>query len=140
MMLLNSKYNNLSNELCNSIIATSPKITSVAIISDKGRVEEFQCRNCVIEKLSSTSKEMFFMENALILRMGKEFDEDLGTGRFTYVERNRRGFLSFPMNDRLVLVSFLTYNIHSLMLAKSITHLIRRYKKKLENMSKVIPS
>jgi hypothetical protein len=128
----------LSNELCRSIMAMNTYITFVAIINEKGRVDDSQGRNCIIERLPSTRKEMFFMENALRHRMRKEFDEDLGQVMFTYVERARRGLLSFPMDDQLLLVSFLRTHVNSLTLARSIIPLVGRYKKKLENMSQVL--
>ncbi|MGI0073443.1 MAG: DUF6659 family protein [Nitrosotalea sp.] len=109
------------------------KITFVAVINEKGRIEESQSRNSIIEKLPSIRKEMFFMENALRHRMREDFDGDLGPVRFTYVERAKRGLLSFPMDDKLLLVSFRT-SVNSLLLAKSIMQLIRRYEKKLSNM------
>ncbi|MGB6464427.1 MAG: hypothetical protein WA799_08280 [Nitrosotalea sp.] len=139
-MLLNSKLNMISNELCRSVIAMNNHITFVAIINKKGRVDESQGRNCIIEKLPSVMKEMFFMENALRHRMRKEFDRDLGQVRFTYVERNKRGILSFPMDDQLLLVSFLRTYVDPLTLARSITRLVHRYKKKLENISQVMVS
>jgi hypothetical protein len=110
-------------------------ITFVAVINEKGRIEESQGRNCIIEKLSSTKKEMFFMENALRLRMRREYDEDLGQEGFTYEERAKRGLLSFPLEDHLLLISFFRTRVNSLTLARSITKLIFRYKKKLEKMS-----
>lgn len=135
MLLLNSKLNMLSNELCRSVIEMNNQITFVAIINEKGRVDESQSRNCIIEKLPSTRKEMFFMENALRHRMREEFDGDLGQVRFTYVERAKRGLLSFPMDHQLLLVSFLDRHVNPLDLAKSISQLLLRYKKKLENIS-----
>ena len=74
------------------------------------------------------------MENALIHRMRGDFDVDLGKVRFTYVERTRRGIFYFPMKDRLLLVSFLKMHVNSLMLARSISQLICKYEKKLENI------
>jgi hypothetical protein len=128
----------LSNELCRSIIAMNNDITFVAVINEKGRVDESQGRNCIIEGLPSTRKEMFFMENALRHRMRKEFDGDLGQVRFTYVERAKRCLLSFPMDERLLLVSFLRTHVNSLTLTRSILPLVDRYKKKLESMSQVL--
>jgi hypothetical protein len=115
-------------------------ITFVAIINEKGRINESQSRNSVIERLPNTRKEMFFMENALRHRMRKEYDDDLGQVKFTYVERAKRGLLSFPMYDELLLVSFLRTHVDSLALARSIMPLVGRYKKKLENISQVISS
>lgn len=80
------------------------------------------------------------MENALRHRMRKEFDGDLGQVRFTYVERAKRGLLSFPMDDQLLLVSFFRRHVNSLSLARSITRLVRRYKNKLQNMSQIMAS
>lgn len=65
--------------------------------------------------------------------MRNDFDMDLGEVRFTYVERAKRGLFYFPIGDQLLLVSFLTKHVNSLMLARRITRLVCRYKKKLEN-------
>lgn len=138
LLRLNSKLNMLSNELCRSIISMNNHITLVAIINEKGMVDESQGCNCIIERLPSTKKEMFFMENALMHRMRKEFELDLGQVRFTYVERAERGLFSFPIYDQLLLVSFLRAHVNSLTLVESIAPLVDRYKKELENMSQVL--
>lgn len=113
-------------------------ITFVGIINEKGRTDASQVRNSVIEKLSDDKKEMFFMENALRHRLRKEFDVGLGQVRFTYVERAKRGILSFPMDDQLLLVSFLRMHVNSMTLARKIVQLVNRYKKKLENTSQIL--
>jgi hypothetical protein len=134
-MLLDSKLNMLSSELCRSVISMDDHISFVAIIDEKGRVKESQGDNAIIKKLLGTRKEMFFMENALMHRMRTDFDVDLGEVRFTYVERARRSIFYFPMKDQLLLVSFLRTYVNSLSLARSITQLISKYQKKLENIS-----
>lgn len=113
-------------------------IRFVAIIDEKGRVEESQGHSSIIEKLSNARKEIFFMENALVYRMSKEFDEDLGKVGFSYLERARRGLISFPMDDQLLLVFFLRTHVNSSTLAKNITRLVRKYKKNLENISQIM--
>jgi hypothetical protein len=134
----NSKLNMLSNELCRSIMKMNDHITFVGIINEKGRTDASQVRNSVIEKLSDDKKEMFFMENALRHRLRKEFYGDLGQVRFTYVERAKRGILSFPMDEQLLLVSFLRTHVNSLTLARNIMPLVGRYKKKLKNTSQTL--
>jgi hypothetical protein len=119
-MLLDSKLNMLSSELCRSILSMDDHISFVVIIDEKGRVKESQGDNEIIKKLLGTRKEIFFMENALMHRMRTDFDVDLGEVRFTYVERARRSIFYFPMKDQLLLVS---------------SQLISKYKKKLENIS-----
>jgi hypothetical protein len=130
-----SKLNILSSELCRSIIAMDKRISFVAIIDESGRVKESQGNNAIIKKLLGTRKEMFFMENALIHRMRKDFNVDLGEVKFTYVERTRRSVFYFPMENQVLLVSFLRAHVNSLMLARSITRLVYKYEKKLKNMS-----
>ena len=111
------------------------RISFAAIIDEKGRVRESQGNNAIIKKLLGTRKEMFFMENALIHRMRKDFDVDLGEVKFTYVERDRRSIFYFPMENQVLLVSFLRTHVNSLMLARSITRLVCKYEKKLKNTS-----
>ena len=135
MLQFSSKFNLLSNELCSSIIAIDNHITFVAIINENGMVDESQSRNCIIDKLPKTRKEMFFMENALRHRMREEYDGDLGQERFTYVERDKRGLLSFPLNNQLLLISFLRNHVKPIVLANRITHLVHRYQQKLKDKS-----
>lgn len=127
-MILNAQQGSEFNDLCKAVLKTSNTITFAAIINGKGRIEECHAQDIIIERLDTARKEMFFMENALMHRLRQEFDEDLGQVRFTYVERMRRGFLSFPLEDNLLLVSFKT-STDSLIMAKSIIHLIHKYKK-----------
>lgn len=115
-------------------------IKFVAIIDEKGRVEESQGHSSIIEKLSNARKEIFFMENALVHRMSKEFNEDLGKVGFSYLERARKGLISFPMNDQLLLVFFLRTHVNYSTLAKNITRLVRKYEKKLENITQIMRS
>ena len=128
-MLLDLKLNMLSSELCKSILALDNHISFVAIIDEKGRVRESQGNNAIIKKLLGTKKEIFFMENVLMHRMRKDFDVDLGEVKFTYVERSKRSVLYFPMDNQLLLVSFVRTPVNSLTLARSITRLVCRYKK-----------
>ncbi|MGC1425348.1 MAG: DUF6659 family protein [Nitrosotalea sp.] len=130
--------NILENELCKSIMQMDDHIRFVAIINEKGRIEESQGHNSIIEKLSNVRKEMFFMENALVYRMSKEFDEDLGKVGFSYSERAGSGLVSFPMDDQLLLVFFLRTHVDYSMLTKNITQLVRKYVKKLENISQTM--
>ena len=134
-MLLDSKLNVLSSKLCRSVMVMDNHILFVAIIDEKGRVRESQGDNGIIKKLLGGRKEMFFMENALMHRMRTDFDVDLGEVRFTYVERTKRSILYFPMDDKLLLVSFLRTPANSLTLARSIARLVCKYQKKLENIS-----
>lgn len=120
------------NGLCKDVLKLSEHITFVSIINERGRIEESQGRNSVIEKLPSIKKEMFLMENALIHRMRKEFDEDLGQVRFTCVDRVKRKLLSIPMEDKLLLVSF-RGPIDSSLLTKKIIRMVHKYKKNLNN-------
>jgi hypothetical protein len=134
-MLSDSKLDMLSSELCSSVIAMDSHISFVAIIDEKGRVRQSQGNNAIIKKLLGTKKDMFFMENVLMNRMRADFDVDLGEIRFTYVERSKRSVLYFPLDNQLLIVSFVRTPINSLTLARSITLLVCRYKKKLKKMS-----
>jgi hypothetical protein len=127
-MIINSKQHEILDDLCKSVLETNSKIAFVAVINEKGRIENKQTRKNIIEKLPSIKKEMFLMENALRQRMGAEYDDDLGQVRFTYVERKKRGLLSFPINDLLLLVSFRP-SLDISLLAKRIIYLINKYKK-----------
>lgn len=129
--MLSSKLNVMSYELCKDILTINDNIMFVAVINEKGRIGESQGRDSIIEKLPSIRKEMFLMERALMHRMRQEFDEDLGSVRYTYAEREKRGILSFPMDEQFLLVSFLTC-VDSSSLAKSIIRLIDKCEEKLK--------
>lgn len=116
-------------------MATNNHVEFVAIIDKMGRIRKSQGRNSTIKKLTTTSSEIFFMENALVYRMRKDFDRSLGKLRFTYVERARRGLFYFSMADQLLLVSFLRIHVNTLTLARNITQLVCKYEKKLKNIS-----
>jgi len=131
MLLINSEQHTILFDLCSAVLKTNSKIVYVAIINDRGKIEESQARKSIIEKLPDIKKEMFLMENALRNRMATEYDEDLGSVRYTYVERKKRGLLSFPMGDLLLLVSFLP-SLDVLQLSKNIIPLIAKSKKKFD--------
>lgn len=48
---------------------------------------------------------MFFMEYSLRQNMRKEFDEDFGDVRYTYTEREKEVFFTFPLDDHLIIVA-----------------------------------
>lgn len=131
-MMLRSQHQVALNELCKDALKASNHITFVAIINERGRIEESQNRNSIIEKLPNSKKEMFLMENALRHRMRREFDEELGQVRFTYVERVKRKLISIPIEDQLLLVSF-RGTLDSSLLAKKIIRIVNKYKKNLNN-------
>ena len=133
---LYSKANVLSDELCQSTLTLNDNILFVGIINQKGRVECSQGHDCTIEKLPNTRKEIFFMENALIHRMRKEFNQDFGQAIFTYLETSRNGLFSFPIDEnKLLLVYFSRAHVNSFMLANRITRLICKHVKKLESVN-----
>ena len=133
-MMSDTQQLDVSNELCNSVFNVNDKITYVGIINQKGRIENCRSRNSIIEKFPDTKKEMFLMENALWDRIKIEYDDYLGQVQYTYVRRKKREVLSFPMGNSLLLVSFKQHLDVSL-LAKIITRLINKYKKKLNHFA-----
>ena len=127
--MLDTQQCDVSYELCNLVFKANNKITFVAIINQRGRIEKSQSHNSIIEKFSGVKKEMFLMENALWDRTRKEYDDDLGQVQYTYVRREKRGMLSFPIDDSQLLVSF-KQRLNVPLLAKIITRIINKYKKK----------
>jgi hypothetical protein len=59
----------------------------------------------IIGCMASTKQDMFFMEYSLRQNMRKEFDDDFGSVRYTYAEREKEVLFTFPLDDHLIIVA-----------------------------------
>jgi hypothetical protein len=96
------QYHEVLFHLCKSILRMDPKITFVAVLNEKGRIEEIQTTGSILDSFPSHKREAFFMEYSLLDHMRKEYDEDFGQVGYTCDQRERRVLFSFPMMNFLV--------------------------------------
>lgn len=104
-MLLTSQQYVVLDKLCESILNVSEKICFTAVINERGRTLQSKDRMGIISCMTSTKQDMFFMEYSLRQNMRKEFDDDFGSVRYTYAEREKEVLFTFPLDDHLVIVA-----------------------------------
>jgi len=126
-MLLSSQENKNWNKLCKSIIDSNQKICYVAVVNSMGRLLESKDRSGVIGCLSGIQQDMFFMEYALRQMMRNEFDNEFGSVRYTYAEREKEVLFSFPL-DRLLVVVACPVDIDPKSVSKKIISIIDEFK------------
>lgn len=104
-MLLTSQQYVVLGKLCESILNVSEKICFTAVINERGRTLQSKDRMGIIGCMASTKQDMFFMEYSLRQNMKKEFDDDFGSVRYTYAEREKEVLFTFPLDDHLIIVA-----------------------------------
>lgn len=104
-MLLTSQQYVVLDKLCELILNVSEKICFTAVINERGRTLQSKDRMGIIGCMTSTKQDMFFMEYSLRQNMRKEFDDNFGSVRYTYAEREKEVLFSFPLDDHLVIVA-----------------------------------
>lgn len=114
-------------ELCNSISTISENIQSVVVINKNGRAIEKNNYE-IANKIPKDKYEMFFMQRALEISMGRDFDDEYGQINYAFTERENLSLFSFPINDFIILVTS-TSNISPISMAKEIMKVITRYTK-----------
>jgi hypothetical protein len=93
------------DELCNSIMGINKNIQTVAIINKLGRPVERITRDDSLKQISQDKNEMFFMQCALEISMGKDYDSEYGPINYHLSERGNLTMITFPMRDHVVLVT-----------------------------------
>lgn len=111
-------------ELCNDILCCNKNIHDVVIIDKHGRPFEKKSKTNLINE---EKREMLFMERALEISMGRDFDDDFGKINYTFTERDNLSMFSFPMNEFIVLVTSKS-NISPISVARKISSLLESYK------------
>ena len=111
-------------ELCNDILHSNKNIHDVVIIDKHGRPFEKKSKTNLINE---EKREMLFMERALEISMGRDFDDDFGKINYTFTERDNLSMFSFPMNEFIVLVTSKS-NISPISVARKISSLLKSYK------------
>lgn len=118
------------DELCHSILDLNKNIQSVAVINKLGRPLERINRIANAQEVSEEKNQMLFMQCALEISMGKDFDEDYGPINYHLSGRENLIMLTFPINDHVVLVTS-EKNISPILLAKQVTKAITHYRKSM---------
>jgi len=130
-MLLSSQEHIVMNNLCESILDANQEFCFSAVINKNGQVLESKNRSGVLGNFSSIKQDMFFMQYALRQMMRNEFDNDFGTVRYTYAEREKEVLFSFPFGGFLVVVAC-RIGINPISISKKIISIIDEYKVKLD--------
>jgi hypothetical protein len=129
-MLLTSQQYAVLGKLCESILNVSKKICFTAVINEKGRTLQNKDRMGIIGCMESTKQEMFFMEYSLRQNMRKEFDDDFGSVRYTYAEREKEVLFTFPLDDHLIIVACRS-GVNPISFSRKIISIIDEYKVQL---------
>jgi len=116
-------------ELCNSILFINKNIQSVVVINKNGRaIEKTTCNEKGL-LIQDQKSEMYFMQCALQVSMGREFDDEFGEIGYIYVERKNLSMFSFPVDDCIIVITSKAL-VSPISLAKQIDTVISKYKGK----------
>ena len=102
----NVKYSQVILEsFCEEILNLDPKIKSVGIIDDKGKLLTENKRKGLETFLNQKDLEILLMETALGVRMRREHDEQLGPVNFTISYGENMVSVIFPFQREMLYVS-----------------------------------
>jgi hypothetical protein len=93
-----------TEKLCSSILTVNKNIQSVTVINKNGRPIENMTREST-DIIPNKENEMFLMQCALTMSMGRDFDEYLGQIGYTFVARKNLSMFSFPIDNNVILVT-----------------------------------
>lgn len=115
------------DKLCSSILETNSNIESVSVINRHGRAVECKVQGNPDFQATDQKNEMFFMQCALTISMGREFDKDFGEIGYVHINRKNLSMFSFPLFDNIILVTSKSA-ISPISLARKISTVIKKYK------------
>ena len=93
-----------TEKLCSSILTVNKNIQSVTVINKNGRPIENMTREST-DIIPNKENEMFLMQCALTMSMGRDFDEYLGQIGYTFVARKNLSMFTFPIDNNVILVT-----------------------------------
>ena len=94
-----------SELLCKQISCIDEVIDLVAVLNQKGRVEEMIVRDDGVNRdLTAHQREMLFMQCVLQASMQKEYDEEFGKVKGSVVQREKILSFSFQFDSYFLLV------------------------------------
>ncbi|MDE1725299.1 MAG: hypothetical protein KGH76_05325 [Thaumarchaeota archaeon] len=94
-MSQNVQVNNLEDYMVHGV-------EFVGRITKNGRLIDYRTRNTVL--LSDEQKEMFFMSISLYESMQRDFDENLGSVKYTITERKNFQIISIPEGQDIIVL------------------------------------
>ncbi len=115
------------DKLCDTILGINNNIQSVSIINKHGRPVEYKVQGITGVQTSEQKNEMFFMQCALTISMGRDFDEDFGEIGYIHTNRKNLSMFSFPLFDNIILVTSKAAT-GPISLARKISTIIKRYR------------
>lgn len=127
-----SRYNVEFDTLCNAVLDVNKSIQSVSIINNHGRAVEEITRQANGAGINKEQREMLLMQCALIISMGKDFDESFGEIKYVHMKRKNLSLFSFPMDGYAVLVTAKP-STSSISLARDILATIRNVVSTIEH-------
>jgi hypothetical protein len=91
--------------ICKQISCVDDHIDLVAILNQKGRVEDMIARDDGVNRdLTGQKREMLFMECVLQASMHKEYDDEFGKVKGSIIQREKILAFSFQVDDYFLLV------------------------------------
>jgi len=114
-------------KLCDTILGINNNIQSVSIINKHGRAVERKIQGDPNFQAAEQKNEMFFMQCALTISMGRDFDEDFGEIGYIHTNRKNLSMFSFPLFDNIILVTSKAAT-GPISLARKISTVIKRYR------------
>jgi len=115
------------DKLCDTILGINDNIQSVSIINKHGRPVEYKVQGSTSFQAPEQKNEMFFMQCALTISMGRDFDEDFGEIGYIHTNRKNLSMFSFPLFDNIILVTSKAAT-GPISLARKISTIIKRYR------------
>ena len=114
--------------MCQSILDIDKSIQSVAVINNKGKVEEKTSRPTFSKQFPDYLNELFCMHQILQVSLGRDFDESYGPINYHLTERASITILTFPFYDGVMLV-ITDKDASTIMLTRKIASVIKRERK-----------
>jgi len=91
--------------VCKKILDVDQSIRFVGIVNDKGKLVKSGIKKNVKPLVDEKESEMVLMEIALMARMRREHDKQLGPVNFTVSHREKVVLLTFPVENNTLYVS-----------------------------------
>ncbi|MGI0047667.1 MAG: hypothetical protein ACREBB_10855, partial [Nitrosotalea sp.] len=91
--------------LCNTVLDVNKNIQSVSVINKSGRAVVEKSAHGVNMPVHKEQHEILFMQCALTISMGRDFDEPFGEIGYIHVERKNLEMFSIPLDENIVLVT-----------------------------------
>jgi hypothetical protein len=100
------------SKLCESIFNLNSDIRYVAVIDDTGLPVVGGMRGGLDSIMDENNEELYLTHTALRKSMRERFDNNMGSSRFAYVEREKISILTFYL-DKYILLVTMEPNINS---------------------------